>query len=339
MTVTLAQAMVNAAADIDYTVIDDMRRYDTLLLDNFSWDDTANPTGGGTMIYGYNRLTQPAAAQTRALNTEYIPGTAKRSQVTANLKVWGAAFEIDRVLASLGQTTTNELNFQIQQAAIAVRMKFQEMVVLGDTAVDANGFDGLNKILTGTSTEANTSSALDISRGTAVDTQAEALLALDYIDQWLSSIYTSRVGSGQGSMTGAVPPGVRILAGNTASITRLKALMRWGASFTVNRDDLGRSITQYNGWTLVDLGDRNDGSGPIIPIGVSGTGETDIYAMSLGMDALHGAMLAGGQLVTVRLPDYTTAGAVKTGEIEMGPATIVLKSTKAAGAFRKLKVQ
>ena len=37
------------------------------------------------------------------------------------------------------------------------------------------------------------------------------------------------------------------------------------------------------------------------------------------------------------LPDFTTAGAVKKGEVEMN-AAIVLKATKAAGVFRKIKV-
>lgn len=337
MAITLAQAMVNAATDVDYRVIDDFRRYDNLLLDQFTWDDTVNPTGGGTLIYGYNRLTTGAAAQTRAINSEYIPGKAIRAQVTAYLKQWGSAFELDRVLANLGQAATNETEFQLQQAIVATRMKFQEMVVLGDTAVDANGFDGLSKILTGSSTEAGTGGATDISAATVI-TQPLAMAALDKIDAWLATILASRVGSGQGSMTGAIPAGVRMILGNTTSIARLRALARWAALYTVSRDDLGRQVEQYNGWTLVDLGDRNDASGPIIPIGVSGTGETDLYAVSLGLDALHGAMVAGGQLITTRLPDFSTAGAVKFGEVEMGPATIVLKSTKAAGVYRKLKV-
>jgi hypothetical protein len=42
--------------------------------------------------------------------------------------------------------------------------------------------------------------------------------------------------------------------------------------------------------------------------------------------------------VKIWLPDFTTAGAVKKGEVEM-VAGCALKSTKAAGVFRKIKVQ
>ena len=38
------------------------------------------------------------------------------------------------------------------------------------------------------------------------------------------------------------------------------------------------------------------------------------------------------------LPDYRTAGAVKTGEVEM-VAAVALKATKAAGVMRKIKVK
>jgi hypothetical protein len=38
------------------------------------------------------------------------------------------------------------------------------------------------------------------------------------------------------------------------------------------------------------------------------------------------------------MPDFSTAGAVKTGEAELGPAAVVLKKTKAAGVLRNIKV-
>ena len=37
------------------------------------------------------------------------------------------------------------------------------------------------------------------------------------------------------------------------------------------------------------------------------------------------------------LPDFSTAGAVKKGEVEMN-AAIVVKATKALGVFRKIQV-
>jgi hypothetical protein len=58
----------------------------------------------------------------------------------------------------------------------------------------------------------------------------------------------------------------------------------------------------------------------------------------LGLDGFHAVSMAGVAPVQTWLPDYSTAGAVKKGEVEMVSA-VVLKATKAAGVFRKIKVQ
>ncbi len=47
---------------------------------------------------------------------------------------------------------------------------------------------------------------------------------------------------------------------------------------------------------------------------------------------------AGVAPVQTWLPDFTTAGAVKKGEVEMN-AAIALKASKAAGVFRGIKVK
>lgn len=68
------------------------------------------------------------------------------------------------------------------------------------------------------------------------------------------------------------------------------------------------------------------------------TGLTDLYAVRFGMDAFH-MVATTGPLVRTWLPDFTRAGAVKTGEAELGPAAPVLKRTRAAAVYRNVKVQ
>lgn len=68
------------------------------------------------------------------------------------------------------------------------------------------------------------------------------------------------------------------------------------------------------------------------------TNVTDLYAYRVGMDGFHGVSTVGGQLVQTWLPDFSTAGAVKKGEVELGPACVALKATKAAAVFRNIKV-
>ncbi|MFJ7070179.1 major capsid protein [Streptomyces sp. NPDC101115] len=333
MPITLAQAQVNTQADVDYAVIDNLRRY-SWLLDQIVFDNTVTPgTAGGSLTYGYTRLVSAAPAAFRAINSEYTPGQATRQRYTVDLKPMGGSFSVDRVLSNLGAAATNEVTFQMQQLLTSIRTRFQQELILGDTAVDANGFDGLSKLLVGSSTE-KTATVSDWTAATVI-TQALAMARLDEVDEWLSSIVPSHTGGGDQGAPGALPPGSKAILGNTKSITRFKALARWAAMYTEEKDDLGRKIMRYGDWVLVDLGDRADGASPIIPVSSS---STDLYAVTFGLDSVHAATPAGQPLVQTWLPDFSTAGAVKTGEIEMGPAALVVKNTKAAGVLRGIDV-
>ena len=338
MAVTLAQAQVNTLTDVDFSVIDNLRRY-SWLLDNLAFDDCVTPgTSGATLTYGYTRLTTAAPADFRAINSEYVPGQATRTQFTTNLKPMGGAFTLDRVIANLGPQATNEITFQLQQLITSVKIRFQQELILGDTAVGVNGFDGLSKALTGTVTEKTAGYFCGSGNWNAstVNTQALANARLDELDDFLSLIVPSHTGSGDQGMPGALPPGVKAILGNTRMIARVRALARWAASYTVVKDDLGRQIESYGPWVLVDIGDRFDGSSPIIPTTASAT---DLYAVTFGLDALHGVSVSGTPLIQTWLPQFNIPGAVKSGEVEMGPVSVVLKNTKAAGVLRTITVQ
>jgi hypothetical protein len=339
MPVTLAEAQVNVQNDIDYAVIDQFRRY-SWLLDQITFDDCVNPgTGGATLTYGYTRLITAAAAAFRAINSEFVPGKATRQRFTTDLKPLGGSFEVDRVIARLGASATNETSFQLEQLIKATRSKFGNEVINGDVAVDATGFDGLNKALVGSTTE-----YLPLTNGVAtgyldwtsatVDTGDKAGTALDRLDEFLS----------------LVEGGADAIMGNRKSITRVRSLARRAGYYTRDEDSLGRMVERYGKSVLVDLGDNVAGSTstPVIPIatrdpdggGAGGniTGLTDLYAVHFGMDGFHGVSTVG-DLAKVWLPDFSTAGAVKKGEVEMGPATMVLKRTTAAAVLRNVKVQ
>lgn len=350
MPVTLAQAALNTQVDVEFAVIDNLRRY-SWLLDQMVWDDTVTPgTGGGTLTYGYTRLLAPRGAGFRAYNTEYTASEATRERLTVDLKPLGGKFAVDRVLAKLGQASTNEVTFQMQQLLTSIRTKVQQEIILGDTAVDANGFNGLSKSLVGSATEyfpGGTAKYSDWSMGT-VDTQAEAQARLDELDDFLSLIVPSVTGGGDLGQPGALPPGTKAILGNTKSITRIRSIARWAGAYTATKDDLGRQIERYADWVLVNIGDRADGAAPIIPIesrdpdgagaGGSVTGLTDLYAVSFGLDSFHGASVAGVPLVQTWMPDFERSGAVKDGEIEMGPVAAVLRNVKSCGVLRNVKV-
>ena len=57
----------------------------------------------------------------------------------------------------------------------------------------------------------------------------------------------------------------------------------------------------------------------------------------MGLDGFHGVSVSGQSPIRTWLPDFSTAGAVKKGEVEM-VAAVALKSSKAAAVMRGLKV-
>lgn len=330
MPITLAQAGVNTINDIDFAVIDDFRR-NSWLMDNMPFDDTAVPgTGTGTLGYSYVRKLTGAAAAPRAYNAEFVPGQATRQKFSVSLIPIGASFNVDRDLADIGPSGSNEVTFQMGDAMVATRERFVREFLYGDTAVDTATFDGLSKGLTGTNTELTTAT-----NWLTPATQVAALQELDKVNVWLSKIVPSNVGSMTPGQPGAVPPGVKALLFNTLSYTQFVRLARWANMVTMTKDNFDQDIETYRGYRLIDLGDRADGATSIIPTAAN---VTEVFAVTLGLDAVHAASVAGKQLVRTYMPDFTTAGAVKTGEIQIGPATFVMRSTRSAAVYRNITV-
>jgi hypothetical protein len=216
-------------------------------------------------------------------------------------------------------------------AMVATRERFVREFLYGDVATDVNTFDGLSKSLTGASTELTTAT-----NWVTVATQVAALQELDKFNIWLSKIVPSNIGGATPGQPGGIPPGVKALLFNTVSFTQFVRLARWANMLTTTKDNFDQDIDTYRGYRLIDLGDRADGALPLIPIVAN---VTEVFAVSLGLDAVHAASVAGKQLVKTYMPDFTTAGAVKTGEVQIGPVTFVLRSTRAAGVYRNITVQ
>lgn len=159
MAVTLAQAALNTQDDLDANIIDEYRKQ-SAILDSLVFHDAVNSMGGGsTLTYGYHRLVTERSAAFRAIGSEYTPGQAEKARYTVDLKPLGGSFEIDRVLAQVARGA--EVSFQLAQLIKSTTAKFTNELINGDTNVDENGFDGLNKALRGSSTELNADAVKD----------------------------------------------------------------------------------------------------------------------------------------------------------------------------------
>lgn len=332
--VTLEQAAVGREDKMYGQVIDNLRRQSPLM-DQMVFDDCVSPSvGGSNLSYSYMRTKTPSTAGFREIGKEYEENTASREQITTHLKVFGGEYKVDRVIAETSGIV-DEVTYQMEEKIKATKNLFHHTIINGDSAKDSNAFDGLNKALVGTNTEVNASGYIDISTSSAMDSNYKTVL--DLLDAFLAEL------SGKPSF----------LLGNSKLIAKLKGAARRAGYLTHSEDAFGKTMEGYDGIPFLDMeyfAKVTDGTvteEPVIPIGSRsfGTGEsastvsglTDLYAVALGLDGFHGVTVTKGGIITYRLPDFKTAGAVKSGDVEM-VASIALKNTRKAGVLRNLKV-
>lgn len=319
MPVTLEEARKNVQDDLQMGVIDEFRK-SNWILDHITFDDAVSPTGGGaTPTYSYTRLKTQPTAQFRAINTEYTPSEVTKERHSVDIKVFGGAYQIDRVIANMGGIVS-EVELQQSQKIKAAQALFNDTFINGDEAVDTNAFDGLEKALAGSSTEYNTGdTVIDLSTSQLVTDNFQYFL--DMLDEFLRGL------DGEPSF----------IAGNTKLISKLRACARRAAMYQVTKSDWGTNVESYGNIPFVDLGAKPGTNDDVVKTDTT-KGTTSLYVARLSMDGLHGVSFAGMAPVQTWLPDFSTSGAVKTGEVEMN-AAIALKASKAAGVFRNIKVK
>lgn len=318
MAVTLAQAKLNVTDDLQLGIIDEFAK-SSFIMNNIPFDTCVSPVGGGaTLTYGYTRLiTQPTAAF-RAVNSEYTPHEVQKQRYTTDLKVFGGSFEVDRIIAGMGGIA-DEVALQSSQKVKAASALFSDTIINGNSSVNANVFDGLDVAVTGTSTEYNAGgTTIDLSTSAKVDANAKAFV--DQLDEWLGEL-----------------EGIDAILCNNKMAAKFRAVARRMGMYQLTKNNFGQAVEMYGNIPFVDLGAKAGSNDPIVGIDGS-SGETSIYAVRFGIDGFHAISMAGQAPVKIWLPDFSTAGAVKKGEVEM-VAGCALKSTKAAGAFRKIKVK
>lgn len=323
MPITLAEAKVGMADKVDQQVVDMFRR-SSLLLDRLTFDNAISPgTGGSTLVYGYTQLKTPSTAAVRAINSEYTANEAKREKKTTQAIIMGGSFDVDRVIQDTSGAI-DELVFQADEKIKATANFFTNCVINGTaTGTAAPGkttgtFDGLKKLLTGSSTEYTATADLS----TSANVTANYNQFLDELDEFISGL------DGMPDM----------LLMNRKMLSKLRGIARRAGYYESTKDDFGRTVETYNGIALMDAGEFYDGSNTVDIVadtaaGASTFGTSDIYAVKFGLDAFHGISPTGTKVITSYMPDLTLPGAVKKGEVEL-VAGVALKNTLKAGHMK-----
>lgn len=323
MPITLAESKVGMADKVDQQVIDEYRRA-SLLLDMLTFDNTVSPgTGGSTLTYGYTRLKTPSTVAKRELNKEYAPNEAKREKASAELIIFGGSYQVDRVIAETSGAVS-EVEFQMTEKIKAAANYFHMLVINGTSAASGAGyvtntFDGLKKILAGSDTE-YTATDVDISTSALLDTNYNAFL--DALDAFITKM--------------AAKPDILVM--NNEMLTKVRSAARRAGYYAHSMDDFGHTVETYNGIKLLDAGDYYNGSTTEHVVANETDGTTAIYGIKMGLNAFHGVSPKGDKLISQHLPDFSQAGAVKTGDVEM-VAAVVLKNSRMAGVLKGIKVK
>jgi hypothetical protein len=334
MAILLKDMKVGMSDKIAQQVVDTFVR-ESEVLELLPFDNCVSPSGGSTLTYGYVQKKLPSTAAFRAINTEYTANEATTEKKSVDLKVFGGAFKIDRVIKQ-AEGMYNNMAMQMEEKIIAAVGTFHNAMINGDAATDADSFDGLDKFLVGQSTEFNTGAVIDLS---TIDKLKENA---DIFYEALLKLINST--------------GAHALMVNADMKTKIQTVARILGYKTESEEAFGRTITTIGEGKvrLIDLKNTVSVSGegdeavavetPIIGVksrtvgGSAQTGITDIYAVKFGvLDGFHGVTLTGNSAISQYLPDFNTPGAVKEGEVEM-VACVALKNVKSAGVLRNIKI-
>lgn len=313
MPLTLAQVKPLSQDKLTQDVIDDFRA--SPLMNKMIFDNNAKAQGGASFTYTYNRMKTQSKAASRALNTEYTASEADTELVTVVLDIFGGSFQIDRALAENEWQVVDLFDFQMREKVKAARALFHKYVIQGNntagTPASGGGFNGLEKLITGTSTDYTPATSIDISTAAAIDSNAMQ--------------FGFEMRQALKKMNGT--PDLMLV--NSDLYAALNSVSDKLTSFNITKSTdsnyIGNEILRWGNIQIMEMGDYIDADGAladVIPTDAD-TGETSAYFVRMGLDAFHGVTPEGNNMVRTYFPDMTAPGAVKTGEVEMIAAVAV----------------
>jgi len=317
MAITLNDIKIGRADKYDRMVIDTFVRKSAILA-AMPFDNCISPSGGSTLTYGYIRLKTSPAAEGRAINSDYTAAPATKEAVTTDLQIMGGKYEIDRVLAD---AAPDEIAFQTEEKIQATVNRYHWLFVNGDKD-NATEFDGIAKIVDGSVTDFD-GSGIDLS-----STSTPTVTALKITEALDTAIL-------------AMKERPTYILANSKAIVKIQSAAKTLGYITQAEDAFGKPVRAYDGIPMIDLGryyNEDLGSDTEI-IGIDdASGKTDIYLVALSMSGAHGITLKGDKAITSRLPNFSEAGAVKSGDVEF-VAGLAVKNTRAIARIKGVQVQ
>ena len=233
-------------------------------------------TGNGLT---YNRENTAPTAAFYNVGDAWAEDSPTFTQVTTSLTILGGDADVDNYLKSTRSNVQDLEAAVVELKAKAVRDKFEDTFINGDTAVDAKSFDGIDKL---------TIAGQTVSMGTNGGT-----LSLDKLDQLIDTV------------KGGKP---HMLVMSRRSRRKLGALSRATGSglLETDRDEFGQMVQFYDG---IPIG-INDYVSDAKTVG-SSTDCSTVHATQFGEGATVGLTGPGG-LQVERVGSLETKDATRT---------------------------
>jgi hypothetical protein len=215
--------------------------------------------------YAYNEEATLPGVEFRAVNGSYTESTGTVNPKSEKLVILGGDADVDRFIVQTRGNLNDQRAVQTRLKVKAASYKFQDHFINGDTAVDANGFDGLKKRLTGAQVIAAATNGMGPVAG--------GHDFFDALDALIAQV------PGLNGSNGA-------LYANSKVIGKIKSSARRLGGVEFVKDALtSKMIAQYNGIPLLDIGQTAAGAEIITQTETQGTASgtaSSIYAVRFG---------------------------------------------------------
>jgi HK97 family phage major capsid protein len=255
----------------------------------------------------YNRENALPQIDFYDIGDSWVESTPTFTQVTAVLKIMGGDADVDNFLKATRSNLQDLEAAVIEKKAKALKNKFEDTFIYGDSSANPKAFDGLRRLI-------NTASA-----GSQVIAMGAtgASLALDKLDALIDAI------------AGGKPD---ILLMSRRSRRKLNALVRAAGSgmLETQRDNFGNFIQLWNGIPVAIsdfILDTHVLAGSVETATTGGANST-IYAFQFGEGALSG-LTAPGHLTVEKIGSLETKDASRT-RIKWYTSLALFASIKAA---------
>lgn len=325
MSVTLAQAAIASQNELQRGIVE------TFLLESSFLDRVPFLEIQGN-AYAYNSEATLPGVEFRAVNAGYTESTGTVNQSTEKLVILGGESDVDTFIQKTRSNVNDQRAIQDALKVKAITYKWQDAFINGDTAVDANSFDGLKKRITGGQVITAAANGLAIIGG---GTNAEIFTFLDMLDQLCQAVPGLSGGNGCLIMNALVR--TRILSAlrrvnvQVESVGRLPEPIQQGVATGAQVNEA--QIPTYNGVPMINAGTTAAGTLILPQTETMGSSNitSSIYAVRFGQNEADGGVtgLTNG-MVDVRDLGEAQASPVLKTRIEFFTGLAVFSGTGAA---------